>query len=254
MTRKKTAAVGAVLASLALGGVAVADEFGFPPTTASVSGTVAPATVGTPKNPKPVTLKFRTKLNSPAGTIPATVDTATVWFPHGAVANGAIFPSCNARKLELLKGERKGICDNGSLVGHLETLGFYANLKEPIHADIYNANKGKNVLFYFFGDNPVIIRQAVLAKLVKLPDTNLYGYKLSLKLPETLQDPVPGTWASFRDLRATTGATRKIKGKKRGFIEAFYCPLGGQVPVRIDYTFLDGQRATAKSFISCKRK
>jgi hypothetical protein len=251
-TKRKLGLLGALMACLVAAAVAYAEDYDFPPTKAGISGSVSPNTIG--KTPKAIRLNLTTTLTAePANRIPATVNTVTVWFPHGAVANGRLFPSCNMRRLDLRQGERKGVCDNGSLIGSLRTTGYYANLVEPIRADLYNASNGRAVLFYFFGDNPVLIRVPVLAPLVKLPKNHKYGYKLSMKIPRELQDPVPGTYASFRILKATTYATRKVKGKKRGYIEGHTCPRSGRVPLQIDYGFLDGQKASATSFIRCKR-
>jgi hypothetical protein len=251
--------LGALVAGVFLTGTTLAggaEEYDFPPTSAGVSVTASPATVTTPKGFAPVESKLTATLTAnPKDRIPATVSKVRIYLPHGAKLNGSLFDSCNARRLDLRRGENPGfrVCSRESKIGRLNTIGYYAQLREPIRADIYNTQNGKAFLMYFYGDNPVLIRIGVIAKLTKLPLSSDFAYKLEASIPRELQDPVPGTYASFRILTALTGGEKRIKGKRVGYVEAFMCPLGGQVPFRMEYDFLDGQHATANGFVRCTR-
>jgi hypothetical protein len=231
--------------------------FAFPPTRVGGYGSVSPATVGVPRLRTPVTAMIATTLTpTPFRAIPATPATIGLSLPAGAALNGRLFPSCSQQVLDAHNGDPRA-CPPGSRVGRGAAVGYVAGLVEPLRIDLFNTDRGRALLLSFRGDHPVLIRSTIRAPLRRLPPSNRFEHRLDLRVPRELQQPIPETFGSVRLAVAVLDGRRTIRRGtrtiRRGYVELALCPLGGEVPFRIDVTFADGTTAGTPAQIACTR-
>lgn len=235
---------------LACGGAASAR------TSVALSGAVTPAITGFATKPQNVklTMEGRVVGDDIEGIYPATTQRIVMWFTHGARVNGALFPSCDPKRLALARGSSKA-CPKGSKVGTGYAFGTAISVTARLQMDVYNGPRGKSMLFYFSTDRPVTIRQMINAPFQNLKGGR-YGFKLTLPVPPGLQELSPGMVTSLRQFKATVGGTTvntKENGRtvKRGFIETMACPPGALVITRGDFTFRDVAPVSTDAYLGC---
>ena len=82
-----------------------------------------------------------------------------------------------------------------------------------------------------------------------------WGYRLTLSVPEGLQQISRGIFASLLRFQTKVGATVRVRENGRmvrhGYIETLACPPGALVPVRGEFAFRDGSSTTTDSYIAC---
>jgi hypothetical protein len=169
-------------------------------------------------------------------------------FTYGAKVNGNLFPSCTAQTIR----EHRP-CPKGSLIGTgtgLGTVGEPPNAtEEPIKLTLYNGPKGKSIVFRIQGEAPVVIDVPFDADFKTLSGGS-YNYQLTVVIPDILQR-VAGLPISIKFLKVKVGATRKVKGKKRGWIETLICPPLALVPIQGDFTFVNTNPFHIDTYIHC---
>lgn len=202
-----------------------------------------------------VTLDFDFR-SDVADELPGTVAKSTIFITHGARLNGALFPSCDPGRLARLRGLRRA-CPSGSRIGGGTALGTsptFAGVNERLTVDIYNGPRGRSMLFYFQGLNPVAVSGIINAPLVPLRGGD-WGYRLTLRVPEGLQQISRGIFASLLHIQTKLGATVSVREGGRtvrhGFIEALACPPRALVPLRTVFDFRDGSSTTTDAYIAC---
>jgi hypothetical protein len=191
---------------------------------------------------------------------PQTLVKAEIFFSNGAVVNSKLFPGCKLAKLVKARG-RRSACPAASHIGSGTARGKAGDtstpLIQPLSVDVYVGQPGRNLIFFLKSSVPININMPIVAPLVRVK-SRFYGYKLTLKVPELLQLPLPGVPASVTDFNVTVkGTVTRGKGrkrKKRGFVETSLCPPGAQVPIRGIFTFRDGAVQTIDSGIVCGGK
>lgn len=191
--------------------------------------------------------------------LPGTVARATILFPHGPRVNGALFPSCNPQRLLRQRG-RPSACPRGSRIGGGTALGTspsFEGVNERLTVDLYNGPRGRSILMYLRGLNPVAISGMINASFTPLRGGR-WGYRLSLRVPENLQEISPDILASLLRFTTRVGGTVRVRqgGRtvRRGYIEVLACPPGALVPVRGTFGFRDGSSAATDSYIACGRR
>jgi hypothetical protein len=206
-------------------------------TTVEIDSHVTPVIRAFSPNTTPVTLAVNLTFSGPNGTTAATLKQAILRFTYGAKVNGNLFPSCSADKI---RNHEK--CPKGSQIGTgtgLGTVGDPPNAaEEPITLTLYNGPKGKSIVFRIQGDQPAVIDVPFDAPLKTLSGGN-YNYQLTVVIPDILQR-VAGLPISIKFPKVKVGATRKVKGKKRGWIETLICPPKALVPIAGDFSFVEG--------------
>ncbi|MDO8209863.1 hypothetical protein [Conexibacter sp. CPCC 206217] len=225
-------------------------------TSVALSGVVTPAITGFPTTPQNVrlTMEGRVVGDDIDDQYPATTRRIVLWFTHGARVNGSWFPSCRARLLAALRGAPRA-CPRGSKIGSGWAFGTAISVTARLRMDVYNSRGGHSMLFYFSADNPVLIRELIDAPFDQLRGGR-YGFRLTLPVPDGLQELTDGMVTSLRQFRATVGgmtATRRVHGRaeRRGFIEAMTCPPGALVVVRGEFSFRTIAPVTSDAFLGC---
>jgi hypothetical protein len=225
-------------------------------TSVALTGVVTPALTGfstTPQNVR-LTMEGRIVGDDIDGRYPATTRRIVLWFTHGARVNGRWFPSCDPRRLAALKGLPRA-CPRGSKIGSGWAFGTAISVTARLTMDVYNGPGGRSMLFYFSADNPVLIRDMIVAPFDQLR-RGRYGFRLTLPVPDGLQELTDGMVTSLRQFKATVGGmtvTTRERGRivRRGFIEAMTCPPGALVVVRGEFSFRDVAPQATDSYLGC---
>jgi hypothetical protein len=240
----------AVATSLLLAATsAVADS---PTPVSSLTASISPSKVG--KVGTPITLKFNTKFAQPAGG-KFKLQKLVFKFPHGAVTNGKIFPSCDANKLSRAHGQL-GVCPKGSKIGGGLAVGTAVDIGVTSSGKVtlFNGPGGKSVTLNVNIVTPALINVTIPVPLKKT--SGKYGYVSTVTLPDSLQTILDGPIV-VKSIGTTIGATLTIKGKKRGYIESsITCPKSAKLPFHGDFFFNDGTTAattSADTTIKCSK-
>lgn len=228
-------------------------------TAVALSGSVSPALTGFPTTPQNValTLEGRVVGDDIDGRFPATSTRIVLEFTHGARVNGALFPSCDPARLARMRG-RAGACPRGSKIGSGYAFGTAISVTARLMMDVYNGPGGRSMLFYFTANNPVLIREMINAPFEQLRGNRNYGFRLTLPIPQGLQELTDGMVTSLRQFKATVGGMTvrtKERGRtvKRGFIEVMTCPPGALVAAHGTFSFRDIAPLSVDSYIGCGR-
>jgi hypothetical protein len=217
-------------------------------TTVEIDSHVTPVLRAFTPNTTSATMGVNLTFSGENGTAAATLKTAVLKFTYGAHVNGQLFPSCTADKIR-----NHQACPKGSIIGKgtgLGTVGDPPNAaEEPITITLYNGPKGKSIVFRIMGEQPAVIDVPFDAPLKTLSG-GTYNYELTVTVPEILQR-VAGLPISLKFFNVKVGATRKVKGKKRGWIETLICPPKALVPISGDFTFVDADPFHIDTYIHC---
>jgi hypothetical protein len=218
------------------------------PFNATLGGSVSPVIRGFPESPQALSMKIDLAFDTnPPGGTPPTVGRAVLSFPYGARLNSRRFPSCTAARL---KGG-PGRCPSGSRLGTGSVTAVVNNQQVPVQLDLVNGPRGRSILFLFRASTPVNIAEVVQAPLQTISDAR-YRYRLTLAVPQVLQQPVAGLTVGVRRFTATLQRKRiRVRGERIGFIEALACPPGARIPLRGDFTYVNGGNQSVDSFLTC---
>lgn len=227
-------------------------------TEAFLTGGVTPALTGFPTTPQRVTLDIRGRVvgDDVDGRFPATTRRIVLWFTHGARVNGALFPSCDPRRLARMRGNPRA-CPRGSRLGGGWARGASLSVVSRARMDIYNGARGRKLIFYFRMTNPVLINEIMVAPFEQLRGNRRYGFRVTLNIPEGLQELQPGMVVSLMEFRSRVGAVTKVRrgGRivRRSYIEAMTCPPGALVRVRGEFDFTNHTSSDVDAYLGCGR-
>src|SRR3954468_7154932 len=217
-------------------------------TTVQIDSHVTPVVRAFTPRTTPSTLAINLTFSGANGTAADTLSKAVLKFTYGAKVSGNLFPPCTADKIR-----NHEACPKGSLIGTgsgLGTVGEPPNAtEEPINITLYNGPKGKSIVFRIQGKAPVVIDVPFDADFKTLSGGN-YNYQLTVPVPDILQR-VAGLPISLKYFNVKVGATRKVKGKKRGWIETLICPPLALVPISGDFSFLNSDPFHIDTYIHC---
>ena len=190
----------------------------------------------------PFTLRLDSRINQPEGTI-FVLKGIKYQLPGGKLAktNGAIFPSCKASVLQRARGQLNK-CPAGSKVGTGVARGRAVDLDitSTGKITIFNGPGGRSLTVNVSVTNPALINSTFSTPLRKV--RGKYGYVSTVNVPEDLQEILDGPIIVER-IQLKIGATRTIRGEKRGYIEGMRCPRSGKAPIRADFNFKDAETA-----------
>ncbi len=212
---------------------------------ARLEGKITPVLRKFPKFPQPAALSLSLGFTGD-GAPPSVLQRAVISFPYGSQLNGKLFPSCDVKKLEQ-KGTKA--CPKGSRIGGGTAVGTAADIREQIKVTLFNGKNGKSIIFYTQGSNPVVLNVPWESPLVVLSG-GMFNFRLTVNVPESLQRIV-GLDVAIEDFSVKVDATRKVNGRKRGYIETTICPPGALVPIRGVFSFIDAPDLTKDTYLSC---
>jgi hypothetical protein len=217
-------------------------------TTVDVDSHVTPVIRAFTPKTTPATLSINLDFKGPQGEQAATLTRALLKFTYGARLMGKFFPSCSA---DMIRNHQ--VCPKGSVIGTGKALGMVGGPENPalenIDVTLYNGPKGKSITFRIQGKQPAVIDVPFDAPL-KTFSGGTYNYQVDVVVPDILQR-IAGLPISLDYFNVKVGATRKVKGKKVGYIETLICPPMALVPLQADFSFIESDPFHIDTYIHC---
>lgn len=219
--------------------------------TSTIFGSISPN-----KGPigSPFTLKLGFTITPSTEGEQPTLNRVTLNFPALARPNGGIFPVCTERAIDAKRG-RFTDCPAGSRIGSGRVLADVPNVpvfNVPATLTIFNGGANK-VTIHVYATNPVLISEAITGNITRSGGR----YKVDFVLPENLQEINDGWFAVEKRITSTIGATRMIRGRRRGYLESTtLCPRALRVPIAGTFAFRPGTApgpTSAEGTIACRR-
>jgi hypothetical protein len=234
--RKLTLTAG--VAAAAIGAVGIAQA--VTPTTA-MKASVSPTKKGTKTKPRNVKLNIEL-ITTPNPNDPGfATKTTVVHFDKNLKFGGKYLKSCSADKVR----SDNTSCPTGSKVGSGSATGSALGLTENLTVTAYNGPGGNKLELLVDGTSPLTIHDVIEGKL--LSDSGKFGKKLSVAIPDSLQQPAPGAFATLTDFKTSVKGTGS---KKRPYIGLAGCTKK-KLNFKSDFVFTDNTTATATTTSKC---
>jgi hypothetical protein len=249
MTAFRMTAVAAAFAALVVAAAAPAADAPAPRPVVTMSAQVTPAQRPIPKNAS-LTLRLSTTFSSVPAGADFVLEHATYRFGKGPRLNGALFPSCSAAKIRKAHG-RLSVCPQGSKIGYGVATGraVSVGITSSGKVTIFNGPGGRSIVLNFLVINPALINATFQAPLKRLHGGR-YAFEFATAVPPELRTVLDGDVVVKR-IDITTGATRMIHGRRRGYFEAAHCPKHGGSAIHGDFQFNQGASASADLTVVC---
>jgi len=249
--RKSRIIAAGVVASLGLGGVAVAQD-AAPSHTLQVSGISENA--GTKSKPKAVTLKLDIRNNRESKTTASRIE---VFLAKNVKINPKGFPTCKAVGSDQFDPDE---CPRGSRLG-TGTAGAIVNPNgaDPTTLNFRNTffvGSSKSLTIFLEQTNGDI--RAVLQAKVSRAGGGKYGQKLTIAIPKELQQPAPGLFSALTDIAVSLKGTTGKGSKKHGIFETTGC-TGGNHDFQTKLTYASNpkppanKQSTATDTVGCEK-
>jgi hypothetical protein len=237
--RKSLMAAGA--AALAIGGAATAYAQVAPPQIV-VAPKVSPTKSGTKKKPKAIS--FDLTVTNNVDQSKATASSIKVTLPSTLKLSTKGLPQCTKSEEQILNAPKtacpKSIAGKGTSDVVLNPYASPANITFQVTPIV-----GKNELLFYL-NAPNVTKAVIHGKIV--------GKSMTITIPPSLQQPVPGLYSAIKNLHTTLKLT---KGKK-SLITSSGCSGGGHT-VKVTETFVNNPTppaatsATASGKAPCKK-
>jgi len=229
-------AAAAAVTALCVVGIAQA----VTPTTA-MKASVSPTKKGTKSKPKNVKLNVELITQPKPGEPAFATRSTVVHFDKNLKFGSKYLKACSASQVQADNTK----CPTGSKVGSGSATGSALGLTENLTVTAYNGPGGNKLELLVDGQSPLQIHSVIEGKLQK--DTGLYGQKLVVAIPETLQQPAPGAYATLTDFKTSVKGTGS---KKRPFVGLAGCTKK-TLNYKSDFVFTDGTTSTATTTSKC---
>jgi len=203
--RKYLIAVIAALAALAMATVAVAQSGDVTATT-----TVSPTKSGTKKKPRSIKVTTFVK-NNIEGTSASKIE---IDFPKTVKISGKGLTSC---KLSAIQANGPTACPSKSKAGSGLSHAVVGPDRIPLNFDVTTYVAGKNLLAFYLQQQGTDsgVQQALPAKITKSGK----GQKLTIGIPENLQQPAPGVYSALQQIKNSLG----LKSGKNALVTSVGC-------------------------------
>jgi hypothetical protein len=232
----------AATGALALAGIGAGVSSAVNPDIA-IKTTVAPNAHGTKAKPKKTKLVVKLS-TTPAAGEPAFAATDTIVHLGSELQfNGKALKQCASS--QVLSDDTK--CPKGSKVGSGIAAGSALGLTENLKVTAYNGPGGNKLELLVDGSSPLAIH-AVIEGILS-GDSAPYGKKLSVHIPDNLQQPAPGAYATLTEFDTTILA---ITGKKKKPYVGIQACKDKQISFGVDYKYTDGTSKSATTTVPCK--
>jgi hypothetical protein len=231
----------AVTGALALAGIGVGVSSAVTPTI-SIKASVSPTKHGTKTKPKATKLVVKLATTPNPNDPPFAASDTIVHLGKELSFNGKALKSCTATQVQ--SDDTK--CPKGSKVGKGVAAGTALGLTENLTVTAYNGPGGNKLELLVDGSTPLQIHSVIEGLLSK--DSAPYGNKLSVHVPETLQQPAPGAYATLVQFDTTIN---KVLGKKKKPYVGINSCKTKQIAFAADYKYTDGTSQTTSTTAPC---
>jgi hypothetical protein len=254
---KKILIGAAVLAVAAVPAVALAQN-PAPEVKSDVS--ISPSQAGTSK--KPAAAKFTFKVqNSPESK--STLKQVVLDLPKGVKFDGTKLPKCAADELNT-QGVRA--CPSGSKLGTGVSYAFVINPAAASPDCVGTGGGAPGCLTFsttFFVGGPKVLTVWLVQRgggVVKAFDGKITnsGRRLSITIPDDLQQPATGVFSALSQLAGSFKATKTVSGKKYSFVSTTSCPSSKKWKVKSKLVYGTNQfpappAVSGSDSVSCKK-
>ena len=230
----------AVTGALALAGIGAGISSAVDPAI-TISASMSPTKHGTKKKPKVTKLVVKLATTPKDGDPAFAASDTIVHLGKQLSFNGKALKTCSAS--QVAADDTK--CPKGSKVGSGSATGMALGLTENLTVTAYNGPKGTKLELLVDGQSPLQIHSVIEGKLQK--DSGPYGQKLVVAIPETLQQPAPGAFATLTDFKTSVKGTGS---KKRPYVGLAGCTKHA-LNFKSDFVFTDGSTSTATTLAKC---
>jgi hypothetical protein len=191
------------------------------------------------QRPANVALNIHPKLSFDRKDTPFAITTSVIKLDRSVSFGGYKLPGCSASQVVL------NTCAPNTKVGGGTAMALAAGLNEPLTLTAYNGNDGRTLLIHVQGERPVPMNDVLVATLSK--SSGAYGSKMTIHVPDSLQQPAPGVLATLLDFNLT------VKGGNATspLIGVAGCPRGG-LQVGGAFTYTDGTTQHTATTAACK--
>lgn len=207
----------------------------------SINVTVSPTKAGTKAKPAPIKLKVDIKTVKKVESETFATKTAVISFDKNIVFNTSSFKTCSKATVQANEGN----CPSGSKVGSGSAVGNALGQTQNLKVSAFNG-PSNTLNLHVTGSAPLAIDSVIVGKLGTA--SGKYGRKLSVTIPDNLQQPLPGVFATLTSF-ITTIDKKTSKGKP-------YVGLKGcsskKLNFKGDFVFTDGTKVTATDTVACK--
>lgn len=211
----------------------------------NLTASVSPSKAGTPDKPTPASASLTAKISgAPVGAPDGSGATSSIEakLPYPMLFNPVAFPACDAAQVRARRCPRSARIGTGKVVG--EAAG---GIVQTLNLSAYNG-KGYRLFMLVEGTSPLRI-DSVLQGTIRSAD-DPYGMALLSEVPENLQQPVTGVFATVTEFSLKIDATRKIRGKTIGYFNTAGCS-GGRWPIQITVTYRGGATESGSTSARC---
>ena len=257
--RKKVIAVTAMLVlSLAALAYAQAQQ-----NTYKVTASTSPSKAGSKSKAVPVSVKFGYEVGEASGNRPSPVKKYSIKFA-GLNVNTAPFPKCSAATLQ---DRGPSACPSGSKMGSGFIKNATGNAADPRDRSIecnaalsvYNSGSNKGVIYVAGSPNSTDERTRCAIELASPIDASFVrrsggsATALEFTVPESLRHPLPTLDNAVTSVTSKIRrATRKVKGRTRGFFESVGGCVRGKRAITVTFTPESGTSKQAQRLATCK--
>ena len=173
--------------------------------------------------------------------MPFATKEAVIHFDKALIFSPKKFKTCSAAKVQASETS----CPKGSKVGSGSAVGTAIGQTSNLKVSAFNGPKGK-LMLHVTASTPLQIDAVIQASLKK--DKGKYGSKLVVPIPENLQQPVPGVFATLKQFVTSVKAT----SKGVPYVGLASCPKSKKLSFKGDFTFTDGTTLSATDTVKCK--
>lgn len=200
-----------------------------------------------PKKPKkgkakPRNVKlFVETITKPAADDPAFATKLTVlFFDKNLTFNGAALKSCTQAQVQ----QDEKACPKGSSVGSGKATGVALGQTENLTVTAFNGPSGK-IELHVVGAQPLVIDSVIQGTLSNA--SGKYGKKLVVPIPDNLQQPLTGVFATLTDFQTS------VKGgtKTKPYVGLKKCPSTKKLSFAGDFVYTDGTSKHAETTVKC---
>jgi hypothetical protein len=222
--RKSLAALVAVPTVLVMATVAFAQN---PAPTIDVTATVSPTKAGTKKKPKSEKVNLTIINNKESKTSASKIEIA---FPATLKLSTKGLKTCS---ISTLDNQGKAACPSGSKAGSgtaSALLNPSSAAPAPLNFDVTTYVAGKNLLAFYLQQQGTDsgVQQALPAKITKSGK----GQKLTIGIPENLQQPAPGVYSALQQIKNSLS----LKSGKNALVTSVGCAKKKhKIGVKISY-------------------
>jgi hypothetical protein len=239
--------VGALVSALTLTGAVGALAVSSSETTHTVTFSTGNKREGTPRRPRPNSLTLRLSQGTTTGSgQPATTTTINVSIPRQWRLNSERWP--RRRRCNITTVNQRGtdsVCPRGSRIGRGRTrlLAADGGIEEFANIRAYVIRNGD--LGFFIDSDPG--EETEINAMVQGVTSRS---RISIKIPATLQQPVPGVKSAIGELTTTIAGSAPIRGRRRGILETTGCPRRGWA-FTLESVYDDGGRNRDSGRVRC---